>query len=83
MEGYFGTVAYQLECAAKYLPRSPNKIAPGIKGVIIAAVLCFLKPAFRFTAALFRVVDETQRFTECGMPKNYVALAVKAEGSSA
>jgi SAM-dependent methyltransferase len=63
MEGYFGTVAYQLETAAKYLPGG--------------LLLWPLKIAFALLALLFYRWDIGHRYTGSGYPKNYVVIATK------
>ncbi len=39
MEGYLGTVAYQMETASKHLPRGAKNIAPGALGVAAVPLL--------------------------------------------
>ena len=77
MEGYLGTVAYQLETASKYLPIRPQSIAPGISGWLSSPVLAGSRLLFRGLAKLFYVLDERRRFTGKGFPKNYVAIVRK------
>ena len=63
MEGYFGTVAYQLESAALYLPR----------GLLPSP----LRVAFALLARLFYRMDVAEKHTASGYPKNYVVIARK------
>jgi SAM-dependent methyltransferase len=77
MEGYFGTLSYQLQIAARSLPRAPAKIAAGLPGWLLAPVFIVLRPSFRLLATMFSWLDEQRRFTEAGMPKNYVVIAAK------
>jgi SAM-dependent methyltransferase len=77
MEGYFGTVAYQLETASRYLPVFPNRIAPGIAGWTSAPLLAVSRIAFRILAVLFYRLDEHSKFVQSGFPKNYVVVARK------
>jgi hypothetical protein len=77
MEGYLSTVAYQLQTAARYLPSNPGDVSPGILGWICAPVLLACRVAFHILARLFHVLDERQRFTKRGYPKNYVVVARK------
>lgn len=77
LEGYFGTVAYQLKSAAKYLPTQPGRIAPGLLGWASLPVVLGSKLLFGALATLFYVLDERSKFTERGFPKNYVVIARK------
>ena len=77
MEGYFGTVAYQLDTAARYLPVRPHEIAPGAGGYILAPVVAVLKLMFALTAIVFYRVDIRAPFKTAGFPKNYVVVATK------
>jgi SAM-dependent methyltransferase len=77
MEGYFGTVAYQLETASRYLPAFPNRIAPGIVGWTSAPLFAVSRIAFRVLAVLFYRLDERSKFVQSGFPKNYVVVARK------
>jgi SAM-dependent methyltransferase len=77
MEGYFGTVAYQLETASRYLPMRPRQIAPGLIGFLAAPMMLASKAMFRLLARLFYALDERIRYTANGYPKNYVVLVRK------
>ncbi|MDB5682578.1 MAG: hypothetical protein JWM75_276 [Sphingomonas bacterium] len=77
MEGLFGSIGYQLETAAKNLPSQPGRIAPGLLGWVGLAAVLFAKLSFPPLANLFYRIDETQRFTGRGNPKNYVVIARK------
>lgn len=81
MEGYFGTVAYQMETASKYLPVRPGKIAPGLPGIILSPIMAAIRVLFRILAALFYRLDERERYTERGFPKNYVVVVRKPAAS--
>lgn len=77
MEGYFGTVAYQLESARKYLPTVPSKIAPGLHGWFALPFVLIARTSFYFLAQLFYRIDEVKKYTEQGFPKNYVLIVRK------
>lgn len=77
MEGYFGTVAYQLETARRYLPAGPSKIAPGLLGWFSFPVVLAARTIFYFLAHLFYRIDEAKKYTEQGFPKNYVVIVRK------
>lgn len=82
MEGYLGTVAYQLESAAFNLPMKPRDIAPGVIGFLAAPLLVALKLSFFGLAAIFSRLDMRHVFKERGYPKNYVVI-VRKGGSGA
>ncbi|RVT90189.1 class I SAM-dependent methyltransferase [Sphingomonas crocodyli] len=72
MEGYLGTVAYQLQTAARYLPIRPRDIAPGGLGYVALPAVALTKFASHLCARLFYRLDEKHRYTAKGFPKNYV-----------
>lgn len=74
MEGYHGTVAYQLDSASKYLPWSAGR---GWQAVVMLPVSVLCKMLFRVLAPLFYWADESHRHTSSGFPKNYVAVVRK------
>lgn len=78
MEGYFGTVAYQLDTAARYLPVRPGAIVPGARGYVLAPAVALLKVIFAVAAIVFYRVDIRAPFKTAGFPKNYVVVATKA-----
>ena len=63
LEGYVGTVAYQLEGAARNLPS-------GIAWWPIRGLFAML-------SLVFHRMDMRQRYTDGGYPKNYVVLATR------
>ena len=77
LEGYFGTVGYQLECMSKYLPSSPSIYGGGIKGVAISMLMKVLRLSFSGLAVLFHRLEIRTKFTQYGHPKNYVAIVSK------
>lgn len=77
MEGYFGTVAYQLETAAKYLPTRPHQVIPGMLGWVAVPVVALSRPMFSLLARFFYAIDEQGRYTKSGFPKNYVVTVRK------
>lgn len=77
MEGYFGTVAYQLDTAARYLPARPHDIAAGAPGYMLAPVVAALKLLFAIVAVIFYRLDIRSPIKRTGFPKNYFVLATK------
>jgi SAM-dependent methyltransferase len=77
MEGYFGTVAYQLDTAARYLPGRTATIGTAEISWFSAAVLVASRMLFRRLASFFYALDERAKFTAQGYPKNYLVLVRK------
>jgi SAM-dependent methyltransferase len=77
LEGYFGTVAYQLKTASKYLPVNPNKLGGMLVGVILSPIIFIVKIIFLLLAFIFYRIDINIKFTSMGFPKNYVIIARK------
>lgn len=82
MEGYLGTVAYQLEGVARNLPVRPSDVAPGIAGWLTCPLIAALKLfSFAFSLILYRL-DTKHRYTRKGYPKNYVLVVERDEAGS-
>ena len=77
LEGYLGTVGYQLNRMARYLPIQPNRLGGGLRGVTAAAAFVPLRLGFAVLAVLFHRLELRAKVTDRGYPKNYVAVAVK------
>jgi SAM-dependent methyltransferase len=77
MEGYFGTVAYQLDTAARYLPVNPCGKASRALGYALAPGIALLKMIFAIAAIVFYRVDIKSPIKLKGFPKNYVVFATK------
>ncbi len=75
LEGYLGTLAYQLESAARYLPILPTR-SGGFASWIVAAASLFLKPLF-FLTYLFLAAADSAYKVNGAYSKNYAVVAVK------
>ncbi len=82
LEGYLGTVAYQLKTSAKYLPVKPRDVYPGWFGFVLSPVFGGLKVAFALIAAGLYRIDARAPYKKNGFPKNYVVIAVKEQVST-
>jgi SAM-dependent methyltransferase len=82
LEGYFGTVGYQLNCMYRYLPHEPSKIGLGLLGYGLAPVMILLKGGFAICSVLFHHLETHTKFISQGHPKNYIAIAIKAISNS-
>lgn len=77
LEGYFGTVAYQANRMARYLPCRPSSIARGISGLVLSPLMAVLKLQMTGLSLLFHWLETRTKFTSRGYPKNYVAVVTK------
>lgn len=75
LEGYLGTLAYQLESAARYLPIVPAR-SGGLVSWIVAVASLFLKPLF-FLTYLFLALADTAYKVYGPYSKNYAVVAFK------
>jgi SAM-dependent methyltransferase len=78
LEGYFGTVAYQLNCMARYLPCKPEDLGGGIRGYMLVPVMALLRVIFGAWSVFFHRLERRVKFATRGYPKNYVVLVAKA-----
>jgi SAM-dependent methyltransferase len=77
LEGYFGTLAYQLSTAAKALPLNSNQYGGGIIGISMAFFALFLKPLFGLLSIFYSRVDLRKKYDSAGQCKNYAIVAIK------
>jgi SAM-dependent methyltransferase len=77
LEGYYGTLAYQLGQAAKALPIYPNQYGGGIVGIASAIIMLLLKPLFAILSMLFSRLDLRKKYVSAGQCKNYKIVATK------
>lgn len=77
LEGYFGTLAYQLRFAADNLPGAPEAYGDGAAGRAYALAVRLARPFMRTASAALTGLDLANRVTDTGMPKNYAAVAVR------
>ena len=78
LEGYLGTLGYQLETAARHLPILPKKQG-GLVSWLIAGISLFLKPLFFLCYLLFAAADTAYKL-DVSYSKNYAVIATKASG---
>lgn len=77
LEGYFGTVAYQLNGMARYLPYQPSAFGGGVASYGLAPFMLLLKIMFAFFSIVFHLLETRIKFTASGYPKNYVVIVSK------
>ena len=79
LEGYFGTLAYQLKSAAKALPMDPRVYGPGLYGWLIFGPVGLLKILFAVLSLFFTRLDMRSKYVSSGHCKNYAVIAVKGK----
>jgi SAM-dependent methyltransferase len=77
LEGYFGTVGYQLNRMARYLPVAPSRLGGGPGGVALSPLMLAAKVGFGALSLAFHRLELGHKVVDSGYPKNYVAIAVK------
>jgi SAM-dependent methyltransferase len=81
LEGYFGTVAYQLVHMYKHLPQDVRELAPGWRGVPLRLLVGVTRRFAWLAAGLFARADVRWKYTGSGHPKNYVVIARKPKAA--
>lgn len=77
LEGYYATLAYQLQMAATDLPLTPNLYGGGTIGISASLFALFLKPFFFLISLLFSRLDLRYKNIVSGHSKNYAIVALK------
>ncbi len=75
VQGYLGTLAYQLNLARHQLPLDPAKYGPGLTGLCGAVLAAVSKPLLLVQAYLFSRLDYRYRATSFGHPLDYCLIA--------
>jgi SAM-dependent methyltransferase len=78
LEGYYGTVGYQLNSMAHYLPGKPRDIDRGLAGYLLAPFMLALKLIFLSCSVFFHKMEVRVKYELKGYPKNYIAIVTKA-----
>jgi SAM-dependent methyltransferase len=74
LEGYYSTVAYQLDGMAHNLPSHPRHLGGGLRGYAIAPFMPILKFSCKMGSSFFHSLEKRVKFAARGYPKNYVAI---------
>ncbi|MBW4566643.1 MAG: class I SAM-dependent methyltransferase [Tolypothrix carrinoi HA7290-LM1] len=77
LEGYYGTLSYQLKTASKTLPKNPKHYGGGVLGLASSMLILLLKPVFSISSVLFYYWDLQNKYVSSGHCKNYAIVAVK------
>jgi SAM-dependent methyltransferase len=79
LEGYLGTVSYQLDMASRTLPLRPGRYGGGASGLGAALVVLLLRPLFFVLSLWLARLDAGGRHVAAGHPKNYCLIARRPE----
>ncbi|WP_436714999.1 class I SAM-dependent methyltransferase [Roseiconus lacunae] len=77
LEGYFGTVAYELSCMGKYLRCARSELSEVRRPAVAYFALRTTATVAKWLSSFFHQLELQQKFTARGFPKNYVAIARK------
>lgn len=75
LEGYYGTLSYQLSAAAVSLPTKPTAYGGGVVGLAAAGIAYVLRLAFAAGCQLFTWLELRHKHTASGQCINYIVLA--------
>ena len=78
LEGYYGTLSYQMATAATALPMTPSAYGGGLIGMAAACTILLIKPFALLLSVMFARLDLRQRHTSSGYCKNYALVALKS-----
>lgn len=77
LEGYFGTVGYQLNCMSRYLPVRPAELGGGLMGMALVPCVGLVKLGAGACSIVFHKLEMRVKYQARGYPKNYVAILRK------
>jgi SAM-dependent methyltransferase len=77
LEGYFGTLSYQVRVAGRALPAGRAAYGGGARGTALAAAARVARKAAPRAADVLAGLDERHKVVDAGMPKNHTVVARK------
>ena len=77
LEGYFGTVAYQMSSMAQYLPSKPRAIETNALRWLLTLPMFGLKLQLALCSILFHTLELRVKYVARDYPKNYVAIVIR------
>lgn len=77
LEGYYGTLSYQLRNAGRHLPVRAADYGGGPLGAAAGASMVLVRQALRILAFTFTLLDLRHKYVTGGNPKNYCVVAQK------
>ncbi len=79
LEGYLGTLSFQLTTAGHALPRRAASYGGGLVGLACAAVATLGRPVFGVLGRTLARLELRHRHTASGHPKNYAVVARRSD----
>jgi SAM-dependent methyltransferase len=80
LQGYLGTVAYQMNQARHYLPASARDYGGGVQGMLASAFSLLMRPILLGAAFIYSRLDMRHRYTTRGHPLDYCVVARRPAG---
>lgn len=77
LEGYFGTLAFQMKAAAKALPMKIDELKLGLLSLPVICFMGVLKIIFMMLSVFFTWLDLRIKYVTGGQCKNYEVIAKK------
>jgi len=77
LEGLLGTLAYQCQKGAQWLPLQPAAYRRGVQHYLLLPIIVGAKAGFALISVLFAHLDRQFRIDRAGYCKNYVVVATK------
>jgi SAM-dependent methyltransferase len=77
LEGYCGTLGYQLGMASRQLPSTGSAYGGGVLGMTAAGMSLLARPTFALLSRIYSNLDRRHRWTKSGMCKNYAVVALR------
>lgn len=77
LEGYYGTLSYQMNVAVRSLPIAPSHYGGGLIGIAATGVAMIGIPIFSLLSDFYARLDRRRKFLEAGHCKNYCVVATK------
>ena len=77
LEGYYGTLAYQMSAAALALPCRPAAYGGGAVGHIVAPAAFLYKLWFAGACQFFTWLELRHKYTDSGQCMNYIVIATR------
>ena len=75
LEGYFGTLSYQVRVAGKALPAGRAAYGGGARGTALAGAARVARKAAPRVADIMAGLDERHKVVDAGLPKNHAVVA--------
>ena len=77
LEGYHGTLSYEMDVARRSLPLRPSHYGGGALGIVATVFGIVLVPLCHLLSQFYARLDRRVKYTERGHCKNYCVVARK------